>query len=320
MITAPAPQMLWEGSDPGAELARRFGFETAEAAGAWATALLVDEYGITVGSVERLVLSAQNLMIWATATDRRLMIKVCRFGGGHDWLVPRAALVDWLADRGQPVARPVATLAGELQLQRDGWSIGVQPVLPGELLDGSDHDQVRASGTALAALHEELAAWPDRATLEPGNRWGVDGPPDGRSDFLAVPEHSAAAAPELKARLDRLTEDLPERPGRQPVHTDFRGANLLWHDGRLGAVLDFEEARLDAAVVDLAHALVLLGTWYRDWQPITPEAQHLFLAAYTDRRPLTDAERAWLRPLVAAGMLRQGWLPDAARWLSAGAG
>ncbi|GAB3747870.1 phosphotransferase enzyme family protein [Microlunatus parietis] len=316
MITAPAPEMLWEASDPVAELSRRFGFATAEAAGRWATALLADEYGIALRSVDRLVLSAQNLMIWVTGADQRLMIKVCRFGGSHDWLLPRAALVDWLADRGQPVARPVRTVAGELQLRRDGWSIGIQPVLPGELLDGSDHDQVRAAGATLAALHEDLAAWPDRPTLHHDHRWGPDGPPDGRADFLAIPEHSAAAAPELTARLDGLAADLPDRPGRQPVHTDFRGANLLWHDGRIGAVLDFEEARLEAPVIDLAHALVLLGTWYRDWRPITPEAQQLFLAAYSDRRPLTDAEQAWLHPLVGAGMLRQGWLPDATRWLA----
>ncbi|MFC7625950.1 phosphotransferase [Microlunatus sp. GCM10028923] len=316
MITAPAPEMLWEGSDPVAELARRFGFDGADAAGAWTTALLADTYGLSVGSVDRVVLSAQNLMIWVTADDRRLMIKICRFGGGHDWLLARAALVDWLADRGQPVARPVATTAGDMQVVRDGWSIGVQPVLPGELLDGSDHDQVRAAGAVLASLHEDLAAWPEQATLQPGNRWGVDGPPDGRADFLAVPEHSAAAAPELKARLDGLAADLPDPPGRQPVHTDFRGANLLWLDGRLTGVLDFEEARLAAPVIDLAHALVLLGTWYRDWQPITSEAQQLFLAAYTDRRPLTADEQAWLRPLVGAGMLRQGWLPDAERWLA----
>lgn len=316
MITAPAPEMLWESSDPDHELRRRFGFETAGAAGEWATALLADEYAITVRSVDRLVMSSANLMIWVSG-NRRLMIKVCAFGAGHDWLATRSELVDWLADRGQPVGRPLATITGDLQVRRDGWSIGVQPVLPGALLDGTDHDQVRAAGAALAALHDDLGDWPAQASLDRDHRWGADGPPDPRSDFLAVPEHSAAAAPELKARLDRLAEDLPEPPGRQPVHTDFRGANLLWHDGRLGGVLDFEEARLDAAVVDLAHALVLLGTWYRDWQPITPEAQQLFLAAYTDRRPLTDAEQAWLPSLVGAGMLRQGWLPDAARWLAA---
>lgn len=318
MITAAAPEMLWESSDPESELARRFGFETARAAGEWASALLADEYAITVRSVDRLVMSSANLMIWVTGV-RRLMIKVCVIGAGHDWLATRSALVDWLADRGQPVARPVATVAGDLHVLRNGWSVGVQPVLPGELLDGTDHDQVRAAGAALAALHDDLVAWPDQGGLDRDHRWGPDGPSDDRADFLAVPKHNAEAAPELKERLDRLAAELPDRPGRQPVHTDFRGANLLWNGGRLSGILDFEEARLDAPVFDLAHAIVLLGTWYRDWQPITPDAQRLFLAAYSDRRPLNDAEQAWLRPLIGAGMLRQGWLPDAARWLRDGA-
>lgn len=311
MTATVMPEMLWESTDPEAELDRRFGFASADAAGALAVRLLADDYGLRVVSLDRMVISAHNLMFWVTAeTAGRLMIKVCRLTEAHDWLSARGALVRWLADRGLPVAGPLRTRGGDHQLLRDGRSIGVQPVLPGELLDAAELDQVRAAGSTLGALHTQLAAWPDAKLLEHVQ------PVAGRSELWVYPEGFAETVPpDLRDRLERRIVDLPELP-RQPIHSDFRGANVLYQDGKITGVIDFEEARIDAAVVDLAHALCLLGTWYRNWQPITPEAQTAFLDSYTDRRPLTEAERTWLSPLVARGMLGQGWWDDARRWLS----
>ncbi|NEE01518.1 phosphotransferase enzyme family protein [Phytoactinopolyspora halotolerans] len=273
--------------------------------------LLDGDYGTEVRTVDRVVISAQNLMVWVTTTDERLMVKVCRLAEAHEWLATRAAMVGWLADRGQPVARPLVSVSGERQLLRDDRSAGVQPIVPGSLLDATDHDQVRAAGRALAALHEELAAWPDASSLE------SIGPVAGeRGKLWALPERRAETVPrELLDRLDRRIVELPESPGRQPVHTDFRGANLLWQGTGISGVLDFEEARIDPAVVDLANTVCLLGTWYSNWQPISLEAQRLLIDSYTDRRPLTGAEQAWLPPLIAWGMIGLGWSQEAERWL-----
>ena len=69
-------------------------------------------------------------------------------------------------------------------------------------------------------------------------------------------------------------------------------------------------------MVDLAHATCLLGTWYHDWEPMTPEAQAVFLEGYTDRRPLTDAEQTCLPVVVGRYMLGMGWVDEARRWLA----
>lgn len=311
MTATVMPEMLWESTNPEAELERRFGFASADAAAAWSVRLLADDYGLRVVSLDRMVISAHNLMLWVTTeTTGRLMIKVCRLAEAHDWLSARGALVRWLADRDLPVAEPLRTHGDDHQLLRDGRSVGVQPVLPGELLDATDLDQVRAAGSTLGALHAALAAWPDAKLLEHVQ------PVAGGSKLWVYPNGHAETVPsELRDRLEQRIIDLPELP-RQPVHSDYRGANVLFRDGKITGVVDFEEARIDAAVVDLAHAMCLLGTWYRNWQPITPEAQTLFLDSYTDHRPLTEAEQTWLPPLVAWGMLRHGWWDDARCWLS----
>ena len=304
------PEMLWESADPEAELHRRFGFASARSAADWAVRLLADDYGVRARSVSRIVISAQNLMLWlSTETGDRLLVKVCRLAMVHEWLTVRGALGRWLAERGQPVAAPLLSHSGDHQLLRGEHSVGVQPILPGSLLDADDLEQVRAAGTVLADLHLTMADWPDAELLDQALPVAQD------RTLWAYPQgHRETVPADLQERLEQRIVDLPDVE-EQPVHADFRGANVLSRNAQITGVLDFEEARIGAAVVDLAHAVCLLGTWYHDWQPISPEAQRAFLDSYCRRRPLTAAEQQWLPPLVGWRMLGQGWWDDARRWL-----
>ncbi len=81
------------------------------------------------------------------------------------------------------------------------------------------------------------------------------------------------------------------------------------------AVLDFEEAALDHAVVDLARAAVLLGTRFREWQPIPAETRDAFLSGYGSVRSPSRAEASWLPTLIlwSTVQIMHGWNPD--EWL-----
>lgn len=147
----------------------------------------------------------------------------------------------------------------------------------------------RAAGRFLAALHqleldpadpvplaEALAqrtrAWLGRATLEPG---------EGRIVAELGPR------PELFAGARRVA-----------CHRDFAPRNWLW-DGETLAVVDFEHARPDLALVDLAKLCV--GTWSR-----RPDCAAAFFAGYGRR--LTEREREQLRALVVLhGLASLAW-------------
>jgi homoserine kinase type II len=305
MIDQVRPEMLWELTDAGVELTTRFGFTGPADAATWTSRLLAEDYATGLRSVDRMVLSAHNLMVWVTTQDAgRLMIKVCRLAEAHDSLAARSTLVSWLSGQGLPVAAPLPTRGGDHQLLRDGRSVGVQPVLPGELLDGADLGQVRAAGAMLATLHTLLAQWPDAALF------GTVRPVAGGG-----PGEHPEAPDDLRSELEQRLRGLPQLP-HQPVHGDYRGANLLTRGPEISGVLDFEEARLDTAAVDIAHAVCLLGTWYHDWAPMSPEAQTVFLDGYVARRPLTAAEQTCLPVLIARCMFALGWWDDARRWLA----
>ena len=99
-----------------------------------------------------------------------------------------------------------------------------------------------------------------------------------RSLIGAWIEQAPLAAPAAAvALLRRLVEAAPDDAGpRHLVHGDHRAANILVRDGDVVAVLDFEEARIDQSIAELARSAVLLGT----------------RAGYEAVRPLTAAESA----------------------------
>lgn len=310
MDEAPSPELLWEDADPRQELATRFGFATPDEARAWAERLLADRYARRLRSVDRLVISHDNLMVWATvesevATDERLIVKACRRVERHDRLAACADLVTWLGERGVPVATPLAA-GDEHQITSGTFTVGVQPVLPGNLLDATDIDQVRVAGAALADLHRHLVDWPGSARLEAAGT--------SRRPVFSVGDRASEAAPDLAALIRQRAEALPSLP-TQVVHSDFRAANLLVSDGRIVGILDFEEAYVGPAVVDLAQSVCMIGTWFHDWAPVSADAQGAFVDSYVARRPLSEDERAWLDPAIGWIMLGMGWIDEARRRL-----
>lgn len=155
--------------------------------------------------------------------------------------------------------------------------------------------EVFAAGAMLAELHTALARGPQPPVLIAQN----SSAPPGEQ----ILEWLESQPPQADPETSRVLRDLvlaadPELPGRQIVHGDYRSANRLMDHGRVTGVLDFEEARWDHAVVELARQAVLLGTQYHDWGPVPASTREQLRAGYESIRPLTTAEASWWRPLV----------------------
>lgn len=209
-----------------------------------------------------------------------LIVGVRTGAGDFVWKIPQSfddpaplrrehALLTWLAGRGLSFAvpAPVPGRAGEtLHRSGAGWG-ALFPLLPGVRPDHRDPAQVEVAGAALGELHGALADCP--ATMWP------DLPAYGDLDRI----HPAIPVPEALTPLGLgLSRDpAPDRAlawwrehliglrafiagpyralPRQMIHGDFALGNVLWHEGRLAAVLDFEFASADARALDLASGL-----------------------------------------------------------------
>lgn len=287
-------EMLWESDDPAATLAATFGLPDGTAAVGWLTATLTEHWGISPDSCERIVMSDTNALAWVSAPGGRLIAKWSVEPVRFPRLAQVARLTGWLADRGLPVSSPVPACDGRLQVETGGVSMGVQRVIAGDLLATDDPTQVRTAGATLARLHEGLAAY-----AGPSDALGA-APLALRDRITAWLESYPAHLP--TAGRDVLRTLLSTAPvdslPMQLVHGDFRAANLLLDGGEVAAVLDFEEARLDHPIVELARSAVLLGTRFRGWAPVSAQVRAEFLAGYRTERNLTRSEIAWWDLLV----------------------
>jgi Ser/Thr protein kinase RdoA (MazF antagonist) len=188
------------------------------------------------------------------------------FGGSGaasvtDWLLGRAAVLEWLAAHGYPAPRVVPTREGDPVGVASCWLTLGTTFVPGR---GLARGQLGLLGAALGRLH----ALPVQA-VAPGPA-GVPGP--GLASW-----HPAAAIPAALARLDAVT---PLLPGEwRPLHEQFRatllavqaaapglpcsvvhgdawpGNAIVMLDGQ-AALIDWENGGLGLPVVDLGHSLM----------------------------------------------------------------
>lgn len=298
MRTAGTPklEMLWELDAPGDVLRTRFGFDSADAAAEWVASVLSERWGQQVTSCERIVMSDSNALAWIVTPGGRMVAKWSIAAGRYDRLDALARLTTWLAGEGLPVSPPVPTSTGHIQVRIGSASLGLQHEIAGDLLDTSDPLQVRAAGAALSRLHHALADYPEAARFPAAAAPAAD-PATRISSWLdSAPQHIPTAA---RAALQRLVAVAPpnELP-TQLVHGDYRSANVLCARQSVAAVIDFEEARFDHRIVELARAAVMLGTQFHHWGPVSPEVHAQLLEGYQSVRPLTPDEVAWWPVLV----------------------
>ncbi len=162
VATAPLLSMLCESVDPAAALTRRFGFAEAVSALGWMGDALWDTWAIAVDAYDRLVISAGNLLAWITTGDRRLIAKWSVDPRLFQRLADTATLIMWLQASGIPVAGPLPAIEGRRRVELKNVSLGVCPVIDGDLLEVGDPAEVTEAGRMLATLHGALTAYVHR--------------------------------------------------------------------------------------------------------------------------------------------------------------
>lgn len=289
-------EMLWEAADAATALRDRFGHRDPVEASAWLATVLAADYGISMGSCERIMMSDSNALAWVTTDDgSRLIAKWSVKPSRFAHLSHVAALTNWLGSEGVPVSAPVHTCRGHLQLERDGISLGLQRAIGGDLLDTDDPHLTREAGAILARLHFHLRRYPQAADFQ---HTTPDRPL--RAQILAWldshPDHVDSSVADALRQLVDHAEELPA--DQQLVHGDYRSANILADGTSVVGILDFEECRWDHPVVELARQAVLIGTRYHDWGPVSHTTHDQLRAGYESERPLTPAEASWWPALL----------------------
>lgn len=290
--------MLWETTDPQAALLDRFGFGSLNQAAEWIATSVAEAWNLSIWGCSRLVISDHNAIAWAATEHGPVVLKWSHAVSHFEGLAAATELLTRLGDRGVPVAMPMPSATGERRNLVVGpigpLSVAVLPELNGTWLDVTEPSMVRAAGACLARVHLALDGYSDPRLWQPARHE----PPDSRLRHWLT-DHETDLAPEATRRLADLVDTLPPLAGTaQPVHNDFRAANILVHEGQIVGVLDLDEVAWDHPVCDLAKAGVYLGTLFRNWRPTPDHVRRELWLGYESIRPLAQIERRWLGALT----------------------
>ncbi len=217
------------------------------------------------------------------------------------------SLVRHAGARGWPVALPRVARDGGSIVEHDGTVWAAAPFLDGEPRATDSVAMANIHGRLLGRLHRDFASF-ERTEQRPGfgkvwelDEWVRSADAGSFNDLLrAFGQDFPGLATEIRKQRYRNLRELsrlkyPDLPD-MPTHGDFQRSNLLWKDGQLSGVLDFDLCRRDALVCDIAALLVPL-------QPLETRLAAALVEGYQSVRRLSSLEFDLLPALARASML-----------------
>lgn len=256
--------------------------------------------GLELARIEPLAAGSVNSNFLLHTTDGRRFFARLYEEQGRGGAEAEVRLVTTLAEQGVPVVQSLQRGDGALVGEYRGKPFAVFPWVEGEILCQGRVDEGAAGrlGAALARVH--LA-----------------------TPFLARPGEGRFRIPDLRERLARIDREAPgayardtafirERLARYEaerarlsapqgvIHSDLFRDNVLWQDGELAALLDFESACYGAFAYDVMTTLCAWCYGDRFSLPLV----RAFLGGYHAVRRIDAEEREALRVEGAIACLR----------------
>lgn len=223
-------------------------------------------------------------------------------------------LMEWLADRGYPSARPVADQSGALLKKVRGKPCAIVEFLPGLSVRKPTAAHCREAGIGLARLHRTATGFPMPRENDLGQAaWAPMFERLGGAAEALKPGLEAVIRADLSMLQDRWPTDLP----RGVVHADYFPDNVFFQGAKFAGTIDFYFACIDATAYDLA---VALNAWcFEPDGSFNVTSARAMMAGYESVRPLSDAERAAL-PVLAHGAAMRFFLTRLNDWGSTPSG
>jgi homoserine kinase type II len=200
-----------------------------------------------------------------------------------------------LARHGIPCPAPIADRGDKYLGILNGKPATIVTCLPGAPLTAPGAGHCGQVGAMLADMHLAGKSYGGKLENPRGPRWWREAARE-VEPFLDGPRRELLAS-ELEFQARHRGLDLP----RGPVHADMFRDNVLFDGERIGGVIDFYFAGIDAFLFDVA---VTVNDWCVDSAGAIDAARTAaLLAAYRRARELTQGEReAWPVMLRAAAL------------------
>ena len=211
------------------------------------------------------------------------------------------ALLDHLADRGNPVPPAIKDREGVTIQTLEGRAACLIKFLPGISLSHPTPAQAVSAGAAMGRMHEALRDFP----LERPNSMGVE---TWQPLFDRCGHSLNEIAPGLYDDLGRALDSVTRRwdadaHDRSAIHADLFPDNVLMRGDDVGGLIDFYFACTDIRVYDLA---IMHSAWSfdADGRGYDAAVGDALVAGYERHFPLNDFEHAQFSLLASGSCLR----------------
>jgi len=241
------------------------------------------------------------------------------------------ALQNYLAARGFPLPRLIGTRAdNNSMLQWQGQVYELFEFVDAKQYDGS-LDATYHAGRALAMYHKLVRDYhpqwvPPRGSYHDSNpvRNGLNAIPTTFASHESVHGQEAEVLSTIQHLRD-LYDDAAEAANKlgltewevQIVHSDFHPGNVLFRNRRVAAVLDYDAARIQPRVTDVANGTlqfsIIGGQSPSQWPDFFDETRvKRFLRGYDEINTLTVAELRASPYLMIQALVAEAVVPIAA--------
>jgi homoserine kinase type II len=254
---------------------------------AYSVGTLVELKGIAAG--------IENTNYFVTTTHGRYVLTLFERLPAKD-LPFYLGLMAHLARHGIPCPSPIADRRNRILAELNGKPAALVTRLPGATLTAPTARHCAEVGALLADMHVAGQSYPGSLGNPRGPKWWRGAARE------VLPFLDAPRAKLLESELEFQSRHRHLDLQRGPVHADLFRDNVLFEDTRIGGVIDFYFAGVDAWLFDVA---VTLNDWCVEADGTLDRARaEAFLAAYDAVRPFAAADRAAWPVMLRAAALR----------------
>jgi len=217
-------------------------------------------------------------------------------------------LMEWLAARGYPCAKPVADTSGHILGVLAGRPAAIVAFLTGLSARRPTVQHCVEAGEGLAWLHQSARDFTARRenTLGQGAWASLAATLSDRAEAL-----KPGLADTIAADIAFLGRAWPSSLPSGVIHADWFPDNVFFHGGRFAGAIDFYFAAEDQLAYDIG---IALNAWcFEPDGSLNITAARGFIQGYERRRPLEPAEKSAL-PVLARGAAMRFFLTRLADW------
>lgn len=238
----------------------------------------------------------ENTNYWLETTEGKFILTLYEKRVDKNALPFYLDLQFHLASKGLPCPLPVKNNQGNTLTSLKEKPAAIVTFLTGKSARLIQNAHMPLLGKAIATMHLHTA---DLSTLAPENHFSLDGWQKMARDLAQKPEQiKSGLTHEISTQLEWLAENWPKQLPSGIIHGDLFPDNVFFKQDTLTGIIDFYFACHDFWMYDLA---IVLNAWcFEHEREFNMTKARLFLSAYNEVRPITEAEWHAL-PILSSG-------------------